>query len=299
MTHRLVLVIALVLASLGIDRAHADSIVFGGAERSYEVYVPDDVAGPAPAMVLLHGGGGSGSQLRRHTDFNDLADDAGVVVIYPDAVDNHWNDGRDDPWMAEQEAARHDDVGFIVTLIDKLASEGLVNPTRVGVAGISNGGMMTLRLACEAPHRFAGFGVVAANIAVGIECPDGQPVPMLFVHGTEDNLIRYEGGKIGFANGRARGTAWSVEATLDAWAARNRCADRVLSAHLNDRPLDGTAVDITDYTGCVAALRHILIDGGGHAWPGTGARLINLITGRSSREIDGNEVIWEFVAAQP
>lgn len=286
------------LAACFATTASADSIDFGGIERSYDIYVPDGLAAPAPAMVLLHGGGGSADQLRRHTDFNDLADDAGIVVIYPDGVDGHWNDGRDDPWLGEQQAARHDDTGFIVAVIDRLADQGVVDPERVGVAGISNGGMMTLRLACEAPEHFAGFAVVAANIAVGQECSAGAPVPMLFLHGTDDRLIPYDGGNIGLPGRKARGTAWSVPATMEAWATRNRCAGRALTAHLDERPLDSTSVDIFDYAGCAAPLRHILIDGGGHAWPGTGARLINLITGRASREIDGNAAIWDFVTAQ-
>jgi polyhydroxybutyrate depolymerase len=292
------LVVFAVTLLVAITSGRAEELDVDGAERTYEVHVPDGIALPAPAMVLLHGGGGSGAQIRRHTDFNDLADEAEIVVVYPDGVDNHWNDGRDDPWLREQEAARENDVGFILALIDRLAADGLIDPARVGVAGISNGGMMTLRLACEAPDRFAAFAVVAANVAVGIECPEGVPVPMLFIHGTEDPLIPYAGGKIGFASGKTRGTAWSVEATLDAWARRNECSGQELSAHLDERPWDGTEVEIVHYTGCAQPLRHILVTGGGHAWPGTGTRLINLLTGRSSREIDGNEAILEFVAAQ-
>jgi len=290
--------VAVMIAALTMALAanvSANDMAFDGTMRTYNVHVPDGLAIPAPAIVLLHGGGGSGSQLRRHTDFNDLADEVGVVVIYPDGIDKHWNDGRDDPWLDAQPAARQDDTGFILALIDRLAANGLIDPSRVAVAGISNGGMMTLRLACQAPERFAGFAVVAANIAVGIECPAGPAVPMLFIHGTDDPLIPYDGGKIGFDSGKARGTAWSVPATLDAWAVRNRCTGHVVSAHIDERPWDGTEVDIVDYTGCMAPLRHILITGGGHAWPGTGTRLLNLITGRASREIDGNEVILDFV----
>ena len=283
----LTLAAALLLAGL----AQADTLEHGGLERAFEVYVPDGIAMPAPAVVLLHGGGGSGKQLRRHTDFNDLADEAGFIVIYPDGIDGHWNDGRDDPWLDSQAAAQHDDVGFITAMLDRLIADGLIDPQRVGVAGISNGGMMTQRLACETPERFIGFAVVAANIAVGQECPGGRPAPMLFIHGSNDRLVPYDGGPIGLPGGKARGTAWSVRDTLDAWAARNRCTGRVLSARIDDRPLDGTAVNVIDYTGCTVPLRHILIDGGGHTWPGTGARLVNVITGRSSREIDGNVAI--------
>jgi len=290
--------VVLACAALSVAQSRADELSVADATRTYQIHIPDGIALPAPAMVLLHGGGGSGAQFRRYTDFNDLADDVGIIAIYPDGIDHHWNDGRANSGIDNPAVLESDDVGFILALIDHLAEDGVIDPARVGVAGISNGGMMTLRLACAAPERFAAFAVIAANIAVGIECPDGAPAAMLFVHGTDDPLIPYDGGKIGFRSGKSLGMAWSVEATLDAWALRNRCTGKTLARHIDERPWDGTEVDITDYTGCAAPLRHVLIDGGGHTWPGTGAQLLNLVTGRSSREIDGNEAVWDFVAAQ-
>lgn len=291
----------LALAAVGIvgaRDARAETFQFDGLTRSYELFVPSTARLPAPAMVLLHGGGGSAEQIRDHVDFDDLAAELGIVAVYPGAVDKLWNDGRASPALADQQARAGNDAGYVVALVDALAAQGIVDPARVGVGGISNGGFMTLRLACAAPQRFAAFAVVAANNAVGIECPGGPPVPMLFIHGTEDAWVPFGGGTIAPQVGESRGTAYSAADTLAAWAMRNGCAAPALAATWNERPLDGTSVAIYDYAGCRAALRHIVVEGGGHTWPGARAGLLGLVVGRSSREIDANQAIWAFVSAQ-
>ncbi|MGF1624825.1 MAG: alpha/beta hydrolase family esterase [Alphaproteobacteria bacterium] len=289
------------LLATGLAAARGEAFLHNGVVRSYELVVPPGLALPAPALVLLHGGGGSGRQLRDHIGFEDFAAEAGVIGVFPDSVERLWNDGRTSPDLADAQARAGDDAGFIVALVDALAAAGVVDAGRVGVGGISNGGMMTLRLACVAPGRFVAFAVVAANMAVGIECPQGPPAPMLFVHGSEDPIIRYGGGPIiiPLAPGRVRGTALPVPETLAIWAQRNGCGSPpALHARLDLRPFDGTAVAIYDYPGCRANLRHILIEGGGHAWPGARQRLLGLLSGRTSREIDATVAIWAFVTAQ-
>lgn len=278
--------------------AQAETLIVDGVSRGYEIFIPESAVLPARAMVVLHGGGGTAGQVRGATDFDDLATEAGFVAIYPDSAFGLWNDGRDSPHLADQQASAGDDVGFIVSLVDMLADSGVIDARQVGVAGISNGGMMTLRLACEAPQWFAAFAVVAANVAQGIECPGGQPVPMMFIHGSADPLIFYGGGPIASQFGGSRGTALSVEDSLALWAQRNGCAGRVVHAVVDERRYDSTAATVFDYTGCRANLRHILIEGMGHAWPGVRQGLIGLITGRTSMEIDGNRAIWAFVTAQ-
>jgi len=278
--------------------AAAETFPFDGVARDYELFVPASARLPAPAMVILHGGGGNPGQIRDHVDFDDLAAELGIVAVYPGAVDKLWNDGRVSPSLADQQAQAGDDAGYIEALLDSLIAKGIVDPARVGVGGISNGGFMTLRLACAAPHRFAAFAVVAANNAVGIECPGGAPVPMLFIHGTEDEWVPYRGGTIAPQVGESRGTAYSAADTTAAWAMRNGCGAPALVASWNERPLDGTSVAIYDYAGCRAALRHIIVEGGGHTWPGARAGLLGLVVGRSSREIDANQAIWAFVSAQ-
>lgn len=291
--------LAIGLAPAQPASAGADTFVHNGQVRHYELAVPAGLGLPAPALVLLHGGGGSAAQLRDHIDFDDFAAEAGIVGVFPDSVDGLWNDGRTSAALAVRQAQAGDDTGFILALVDALAAKGVIDPGRIGVAGISNGGLMTLRLACAAPERFAGFAVVAANLALGLECPGGRSAPMLFVHGREDPIILYEGGPIVVLGSQSRGTALPVPATLAAWASRNGCGGQpALSARIDDRPLDGTAVAVFDYRGCRAALRHILVDGGGHAWPGARQGLLGLVTGRSSREIDGTAAIWDFVRAQ-
>ncbi|MEZ5670569.1 MAG: PHB depolymerase family esterase [Alphaproteobacteria bacterium] len=274
----------------------ADSLIVNGVEREYLITIPPAASLPAPAVVLLHGGGGSARQLHDHIGFDALAAAQGVVAIYPDAASLQWADGRISANANDQRAAQADDVGFLLALVDMLTKSGVIDPTRVGVAGISNGGMMTLRLACEAPRRFAVYAVVAANVPRGLECPGGVPVPILFIHGTQDPLIPYAGGDIAPQLGGSHGTALPVPDTMAIWAARNGCAAGPTTLAVIDRlPNDGTAAQFSEYTGCRAALGHILIEGMGHSWPGTRDGFLG---GPTSYEIDGNRAIWDFMAAQ-
>ena len=86
-----------------IRDAMADTFVVDGVPRNYEIFVPSSASLPAPAMVLLHGGGGTADQLRDHLDFDDLAAANGIVAIYPDSSDRMWNDGRVSPALADQQ----------------------------------------------------------------------------------------------------------------------------------------------------------------------------------------------------
>src|SRR5262245_14337431 len=72
------------------------SLKHDGRVRTYRLYVPANLHRPAPLLFVLHGGGGSGSnmELMTHQDFNRIADRDGVVVVYPDGVGRNWNDGR-------------------------------------------------------------------------------------------------------------------------------------------------------------------------------------------------------------
>ncbi len=292
------LIIALAMAFAVAAPAAAESLLVNGRARTYEIHVPSQLTLPAPALFALHGGAGDADVMRRYTELNDAADELGFVVVYPEGTANHWNDGRTSEMLANHPSGSSDDVGFLLALVDTLATAGTIDRTRTAVAGISNGGMMALRVACEAPALFAAYTVVAANVPLGIECPGGQPVAMMFIHGTEDELVPYYGGPIADIGDRDRGTAYSVDWTMNNWAVRNICTGAEIAAHLANRPLDGTTVDIIRYLGCSQPLVHIVVNGGGHTWPGAQSALYGLIAGRHSREIDANTAIWTFTTEQ-
>lgn len=287
------LIAALALAlTAGCAAAETRRLLHDGIDRSFIVDFPS-TEGPAPAVVVLHGGGGSARQVRRHTGF--ALDERGFVQIYPDAVDRNWNDGR----LARDgtELRGTDDLGLILAIVDGLVAEGRVDPSRVFATGISNGGAMSQRLVCQAPGRIAGAAVVAMNFPVGLDCPPGPAVPMLFILGTADPLVPHDGGPVG--RGRSdRGAVASVEDTLSFYAVRNGC-DGSTSRPLPDiDPGDGILLEYHEGLGCSAAFGALIAEGGGHTWPGAReVRLIARIVGPTARDISATAEISAFFEA--
>ncbi len=264
-----------------------------GEVRRAEIITPDHrgEAGPAPAILALHGGGGSPRRVKRYTRYT-LAE-RGWVEIYPSGLGRQWNYGR--IGADGQPLRTADDVGFLSALITKLARDGLVDAERIYIAGASNGGMMTLRLACDATDLVAGAAVIIASWPVGLDCDATTPLPVLFVHGTDDQLIRFDGGRVVGRKGKDRGSVSPAEKTLEIWAARNRCGGSREQALPDIDPDDGTKVNLRVYIDCAAPLSHYIVEGGGHTWPGRSDRwLLRTFLGRTSQDLDLTAEIEKF-----
>lgn len=274
-----------------------------GLTREYRLYVPPDLdpAQPVPLVLVLHGGGGTADGMEKltHSGFHDLADRDGFIVAYPQGVDKHWNDGR----PLEDRAAQDDidDVGYIAALIDHLAAEYPIDQTRVFATGISNGGFMSFRLACDLADRIAAVAPVTANLSADLaaRCAPSRPVPVLIINGTKDPLVRWEGGTIQVLR-KTRGDILSVDETVTTWLVLNDCPDTPAITPLPDAdPGDHTRVRRERYAPCAAdtVVELIVVEGGGHTWPGGYAYFPWWLIGRTSRDIDANEVIWTFFQA--
>ncbi len=281
----------------------AGSIMAGGRERTFRLYVPPTHSGarPVPLFIALHGGGGTGAAMERlaATGLNRIAARDGFIVVYPDGVERHWNDGRG---VTDYRAHREniDDVGFIATLIDHLAQTHGVDRGRVYAAGISNGGLFSQRLARELAPRIAAIGVVAISMSdkIALMRAPARPVPVVLVPGTDDPLVPWAGGDLGFAGSRRKvGTVLSVAETVAAWASLNRCSPPPAVTWEPDRsPQDGTRVRREAYGPCGDGSEVVLyaVEGGGHTWPGGWQYLPERLVGRTSRDIDANEILWGF-----
>ncbi|MBM4277175.1 MAG: phospholipase [Deltaproteobacteria bacterium] len=290
------------IAQNSLDRELPRSIHVGGLERTYQLYPPSsyDSSRSLPLVILLHGGGGTGEGMEKLTmgGFNRLADREGFIVVYPDGIEKHWNDGRGlQAYRAHRENI--DDVGLISALIEHFIRTLNVDPNRIYAAGISNGGQFSQRLACELSDRIAAIGVVAAQLPEHLpsSCALKKPVSVLMMPGTEDPLVAWEGGEIGFRRGRKFGRVLSVRESIDFWVEQNRCPGSPVVTYGPDRdPKDGTRVRRQAYGPCGEGAEVVLyaIEGGGHTWPGGDQYLPAGIIGRTSRDIDANEVIWNF-----
>lgn len=280
--------------------SHIDgSIVVDSIKRTYHLYIPAAYDGnPTPLLIVLHGGGGTGKQIEEETTlggFDKLAEKENFIVAYPDAVEKHWNDGRNDPYSY---SAQHNinDVKFISRLIDHLQSKYRIDRTRVYVTGMSNGGMMTFRLGCELSNKISAIATVAASMPENLykTCSPENYISVLIIHGTDDPIVPWNGGDV-VVFGKKHGKVVSIPETVNFWVTHNNCTP-VEKSYLPDRdPNDGTRVWVEKYANEKNNVKVVLykVEGGGHTWP-DGSSSFPRITGNITHDINACEVIWNF-----
>ena len=282
------------------------SMRFEGRRRTYLVHLPPsfDRRTKRPLVLALPGGGGDAAHMVELTfgEFDRLADQEGFVVVYPEAVKfpfakRNWNDGRE---FQEYPAQRlHvNDAGFLSALIDRLITQLNVDPDRVYATGISNGALMSNLLACEHAEQLAAIAPVAGSIAepAAPRCHPSRPVSVLMINGTADPLVPWEGGSVHFGR-KGLGTILSVSDTVAFWVRHDGCDPTPQRRDEPDRdPTDGTRVRRDAYSGCQGGAEVALysVVGGGHTWPGGEQYLPASLVGRTSRDLDGTQAIWEF-----
>jgi polyhydroxybutyrate depolymerase len=278
----------------GEDRA--GQILLGGLKRTYIVHLPVgyEKGKSMPLLFVLHGGGGDGRKVARLTGFSRAADSAGFIVVYPNAVNGHWNDGRQVRRFKSQRTDI-DDVGFIAKLADRFVRDLGADPLRVYVTGISNGGMMCHRLACELSSRIAAIAPVAAALPEPMvdSCRPERGVSVLAINGTADPLVPWEGGGVGLR--AKRGEVISVPATVEFWVRANGCGtDPEIAEMPGIDPYDGIRVVRERYSGGRDSSEVVLyrVEGGGHTWPSGARRAARF--GETARDIDATRVILEF-----
>jgi polyhydroxybutyrate depolymerase len=271
---------------------HDWSMEHGGLTRSYRIHIPPSYApDERPALILaFHGGGGRGRSTERLTGLSELSDREGFVVVYPDGVGRTWNDGRGlERFPAMQQ--KIDDVGFVSALIDELADRLGIDLGRVYATGISNGGHLSHRLGVELSHRLAAIAPVAATMptAVAGKTPS-HPLGVIQFFGTEDRNNYWDGG------GRAGGQSLSVPEVMSWWARHNGAADEPVVEHLPDTADDGTHIRRETWPPGRDGVQTVLyaIEGGGHTWPDGWQYMDEAAIGRTTRDINGSAVMWEF-----
>lgn len=178
-------------------RRNTRSLTVDGLTRTYVVHVPLnlDPKKPAPVVLALHGATMTGPLMAWFSGLNAKADTAGFIAVYPNGTGRRssyfWNAGNCCGEAAQNNA---DDVAFIRAAIDDLATTYRIDTRRVFATGMSNGAMMAYRLASELSDRIAAIAPVAGTMACN-DCHTTRPVPVLHIHGTEDEYGPLGGGK--------------------------------------------------------------------------------------------------------
>jgi polyhydroxybutyrate depolymerase len=276
------------------------NLKLAGRTRTYRVYVPPKAPKlPVPLLIVLHDSGGSGSAMEGMSlgRFNRIAEHRGIIVAYPDAIARSWNDGPLDRTQAAEESS--DDVGFLRAMMQDIAHRFPLNPKRIYAAGISNGGLMVYRLACDAPDWIAAVAPVAANMTdqLASQCRPARVMPIAAFGGTDDPIMPWIGGEVN-AQWNRRGAVLSAQESFEHWMKLGDCALPITHSPRNKNEADGTTVVRHVARECKdgAEIRLYEILGGGHTWPGGATHLSERVVGKTSHQIDAAEEIWNFLS---
>jgi len=292
---------------------HTFNVTHGGLTRKVVVQVPSAADGTRALSLVLafHGGGG-------HAEF--MADDAryglgrtaereGFVVAFPNGF-SRFPGGRLATWNAggccgDARDRAVDDVGFARAVVAAVRSRVRIDAARVFATGMSNGGMMSHRLACEAADVFRAVAAVAGTdatepaggsgpVAAGA-CRPAQPVSVLHIHARNDTHVLFEGGAgpDAFRDASKVMAFVSVPETMSRWVQRLQCTPAA------KRVLERPGAWCEAWSGCAggAAVQLCVTEDGGHSWPGAGT--VRRGKEAASRALDANEVIWAFFKAVP
>lgn len=256
------------------------TIEVDGVERAYRLHIPQDLGGDPALVVMLHGGFGSARQAEAAYGWDEQSEAHGFVVAFPDGENRAWNAGD---CCGQPAASAVDDVGSVASLVAELQGEFDIASGRTFATGMSNGAMLTYRLACET-GLFAAVAPVAGTILT--ECEHPHPVSLLHIHGTQDTRVRMDGQP---GEGRAHVDGLPVADAVAIFSAAEGCPEPVVTTE---------GVVTTSASACPGgrAVTLVTIAGAGHQWPGGGAPEPEA-TDPPSTAFDATAEIWQFFDA--
>jgi len=273
--------------------------------RKVLVHLPPgyDAARPAPLVLAFHGGGGHAEYMAddRRYGLQKTADAADFIVAFPNGY-SKLAGGRFATWNAggccgDARDRGVDDVGFARAVVAALRERYSIDAGRVFAAGMSNGGMLSHRLACEAADVFRAVASVAGTDATA-SCTPSRPIAVLHIHARDDDHVLFNGGAgpHAFRDESKVMDFVSVPQTIARWVQRDRCSAPP------QRTLERPGAYCEVHAGCAGDVRVQLCvtDAGGHSWPG--ADSVRPGKPAASAALDANDVIWRFfeqAAARP
>jgi polyhydroxybutyrate depolymerase len=279
-------------------------IEHGALPRYYRIHVPAnyDPATPAPLLVSMHGGGGNMEYQADDGYYGQISSSEreGFIAVFPNGT-SQFKSGKFATWNAGNccGSARDDnvdDVGFIRQVVANIGAQMNIDRKRVYATGMSNGGLMAYRLACEAADVFKAIAPVAGTDNTK-RCVPAHPVSVLHIHARNDMHVLFEGGAGPHTGDREAVTAFtSVPATVEKWAKLNGCPPTPA------RVLETQGAYCERYAPCKGntEVQLCVTEGGGHSWPGAVKK--PGIKGRDelpSQAIKANDAMWEFFRRHP
>ena len=267
-----------------------ESIKVDELKREFVTYLPEGInkADKSPVIISLHGRLGTAVRQMKFADFKPIADRDKVIIVCPQGVDRSWNDGRGTPANSKG----INDVKFIDQLITYIINTYNADPRRIYITGMSNGGFMTSRLACELNSRIAAIAVVGASMDEDMGYQPNKPMPAMYIQGTKDPLVPFAGG---IMKKGAGGAIYGHEDVLKKWAAIDLCNKKPVITDLPITINDGTSVIKEEYTNNngLRVVGFTIVDGG-HTWPGGTQYLPKFMIGTVTKNLNACDEIWKF-----
>jgi polyhydroxybutyrate depolymerase len=259
----------------GAAGSFVQTIESGGLERTFRLAVPEglDRTRPVPLVLNFHGLGSNAQAQEVYAGMAAKAAEEGFITAAGQGTGNSWNTGQVCCAPANQEGV--DDVQFVRDMVAAIALDYCIDPARIYATGMSNGGFMSNRLACEAADLIAAVAPVASFLGFR-DCAPSRPIPILMFNGTDDALVPY-----GAASG-----------AYSAWGELNGCGGAPEGVFANG---DSSCLS---YPECAdgATTTFCTVEGGGHTWPGAIA-IPGL--GFTTTDLDATDAMWDFFVAHP
>ncbi len=268
------------------------SIKHQDINRMYMVHVPKSYQAvkSMPMMLSLHGGGGN-MRYQADDEYYGLiskSESAGFIAVFPNGY-SRFTKGSLATWNAgiccgKARDKNIDDVGFIKSVVNDMKTRANIDVNRIYANGMSNGGMMSYRLACEMPDTFKAIVSVAGTDGT-INCTPSKPVSVLHIHAVDDERVLYHGGSGSDSNTHA--DFESVPNTVAKWVKLNSCSatpERVLQ-------VSGAYCDIYKQCQSGKQVKVCITETGGHSWPG-GKKVRE--GAHTSTAINATNLIWDF-----
>lgn len=282
--------------------AHIVKLQHGARERSAIVHVPRRAAEKSalPVVLNFHGGGGHGANQKEYSLLDSLADQETFVAVYPNGNGRFesrlltWNAGTCCAYAAINNI---DDVGFVRTLLGAIAEKLPVDRRRVYATGLSNGGMMSHRLAAQASDVIAAVAPVAGGMALPT-IQSSRAIPIMHIHSVDDPRALYSGG-LGppFPLTNSQVLHPNIDQTIANWVKHNGCAvEPNVVERRTDQGSRGHSATKYVYSSCRDGVEVVLwkLAGAGHVWPGGKQKVMERILGPSTDIIYANREMWNF-----
>lgn len=257
--------------------AQLDSIFDQDVNRTFIVHLPTgySAANEYPLVLNLHGLTSSAAIQQTYTQFDNVANSKGLVVVYPNAINNSWT------------TIGNSDSDFLSNLVDTIRANYSINNC-LFVTGMSQGGFMAYKFANTTSHNVTAIAVGSGNMSNVLQdaSMSAPQIPVMHFHGTDDNLVSYDGAIF----------IPSVENTIQWWVEHNNCNTTPVVTVIPDIDLiDNSTVEKYYYgngTNNSEVTFYKVIDGG-HTWSGAAPTLIPAL-GATNQDINQSEIIGDF-----